>query len=50
MALTRNNRFLYSLNSGDRTISGFRVKANGGLAPIGGASGLPAAATGFAAR
>jgi 6-phosphogluconolactonase len=50
MALTRNSRFLYSLNSGDGTISGFRVKADGGLAPIGGASGLPAVATGLAAR
>ena len=50
MALTRSSRFLYSLNSGDGTISGFRVTADGGLAPIGGASGLPAAATGLAAR
>jgi DNA-binding beta-propeller fold protein YncE len=50
MALTRSSRLLYSLNSGDGTISGFRVRADGGLAPIGGASGLPAAATGLAAR
>jgi 6-phosphogluconolactonase len=50
MALTGSSRFLYSLNSGDGTISGFRVKADGGLAPIDGSSGLPAAATGLAAR
>jgi 6-phosphogluconolactonase len=50
MALTRNSRILYSLNSGDGTISGFRVRADGGLAPIGGASGLPTAATGLVAR
>jgi 6-phosphogluconolactonase len=50
MALTRGSRFLYSLNSGDGTISGFRVQGDGGLSPIGGASGLPAAANGLAAR
>jgi 6-phosphogluconolactonase len=50
MALTRGSGFLYSLNSGDGTISGFRVQADGGLSPIGGASGLPAAANGLAAR
>jgi 6-phosphogluconolactonase (cycloisomerase 2 family) len=50
MALTRSSRQLYSLNSGDGTISGFRVGADGSLSPIGGASGLPAAATGLAAR
>ncbi len=50
MALTRGSRFLYSLNSGDGTISGFRVRHDGGLAPIGGAAGLPSAASGLAAR
>jgi 6-phosphogluconolactonase (cycloisomerase 2 family) len=50
MATTGNSRFLYSLNSGDGTISAFRVNRDGGLAPIGGASGLPSAATGLAAR
>jgi 6-phosphogluconolactonase len=50
MALTRGSRFLYSLNSGDGTISGFRVQKNGDLSPIGGASGLPTAANGLAAR
>jgi 6-phosphogluconolactonase len=50
MALTRGGRFLYSLNSGDGTISGFRVRFDGSLTPIGGASGLPGAANGLAAR
>ena len=49
MALTRNSRFLYSLNSGDGTVSGFRVRADGSLTPIGGATGLPDGATGLAA-
>ena len=50
MALSRESRFLYSLNSGDGTISGFRVRADGSLAPAGGASGVAAGATGLAAR
>jgi 6-phosphogluconolactonase (cycloisomerase 2 family) len=50
MALTPSSRLLYSLNSGDGTISGFRVGGDGSLSPIGGASGLPGAATGLAAR
>jgi 6-phosphogluconolactonase len=50
MALSRKSRFLYSLNSGDGTISGFRVEGDGGLSPVGGATGLPAGATGLAAR
>jgi hypothetical protein len=50
MALTRGGRFLYSLNSGDGTISGFRVRFDGSLTPIGGASGLPDGANGLAAR
>jgi 6-phosphogluconolactonase len=49
MALSRDSRFLYSLNSGDGSISGFRVGTNGSLTSIGGASGLPAGATGLAA-
>ena len=50
MALTKSSRLLYSLNSGDGTISGFRVGADGALHPIGGAGGLPGAATGLATR
>jgi hypothetical protein len=50
MALSRKSRFLYSLNSGDGTIDGFRVRGNGSLKPIGGAAGLPEGANGLAAR
>jgi hypothetical protein len=49
-ALSRNSRYLYSLNSGDETISGFRVRANGGLTPIGGLTGLPDGADGLVAQ
>jgi 6-phosphogluconolactonase (cycloisomerase 2 family) len=50
LALTGNDQFLYSLDSGAGTISAFRVKADGSLTPAPGASGLPAAANGMAAR
>jgi 6-phosphogluconolactonase (cycloisomerase 2 family) len=50
LALTRNDRFLYSLDSGGGAISAFGVKADGSLAPLAGASGLPAGANGLAAR
>ena len=50
MALSRGSRFLYSLNAGDGTVSGFRVKADGSLTPAGTVAGLPAGATGLAAR
>jgi 6-phosphogluconolactonase (cycloisomerase 2 family) len=41
--------FLYALNSGSDDLSAYTVGADGTLAPIGGASGLPAAAVGLAA-
>jgi hypothetical protein len=50
LALTRNDRFLYSLDSGTGTLSAFRVRADGSLTPAPGASGLPAGANGLAAR
>ena len=50
MALSRASRFLYSLNSGDGSISGFRVEADGDLAAIGGAAGLPSSSTGLVAK
>jgi 6-phosphogluconolactonase (cycloisomerase 2 family) len=50
MALSGNDRFLYALNSGDGTISGFRVNADGSLKSQAGTGGLPAAANGLAAR
>ena len=50
LALTRDSRYLYSLNSGDGTLSAFRVNANGSLAALPGLSGIPAGANGLAAR
>ena len=50
MALSRNGRFLYSLNTGSHTISAFRVNANGSLQALSGLSGLPAGANGLAAQ
>ncbi|MGH8581286.1 MAG: lactonase family protein [Gammaproteobacteria bacterium] len=50
MALSRGSRFLYSLNSGNGTISAFRVLPSGSLDPITGVSGIPAGANGLAAR
>jgi 6-phosphogluconolactonase len=45
-----NGRFLYVLNGGNGTISGFSVDSDGSLEPAGGATGLPAGAVGIAAR
>ena len=50
LALTRGSRFLYALDSGTAAISAFRVLPGGGLEPVPGATGLPAAAVGLAAR
>ena len=50
MALSGNDRFLYALNSGAGAISTFQVNSDGSLAPQTGATGLPAAANGLAAR
>ncbi len=50
MALSRGSRFLYSLNSGNGTISGFRVNANGSLSPVPALSGIPAGANGLVAQ
>jgi len=50
MALTRQSRFLYALDSGTAAISAFRVRPGGELEPVPGVSGLPPAAVGLAAR
>ena len=51
MALSRGSRFLYTLASGTHAIAGFRVGNDGSLTSLtGGASGLPGAANGLAAR
>jgi hypothetical protein len=50
MALSRDSRFLFSLNSGNGTISAFRINPKGALMAIPGLSGIPAGANGLAAR
>jgi 6-phosphogluconolactonase (cycloisomerase 2 family) len=53
MALSNNSRFLYTLNSGNGTIGGFRVKSSGQLIPLPvpiQATGLPEGVNGLAAH
>ncbi|HEX9278742.1 MAG TPA: beta-propeller fold lactonase family protein [Casimicrobiaceae bacterium] len=50
LALSRSNKFLYSLNSGNGSISAFRVGHSGELTALPTLFGLPAAANGLAAR
>jgi len=50
LALSRDSRYLYSLNSGNGTVSAFRVNANGSLQALPGLNGLPEGANGLAAR
>ena len=49
-AFSDGGRFLYALNSSGHSISMFRVAGNGALVAIGTTSGVPAGATGLAAR
>jgi 6-phosphogluconolactonase len=49
LAFSQDGRFLYSLNSGNQTISTFRVNGQGALAPVA-TVGIPAGANGLAAR
>ncbi len=49
LALSDNSGFLYAPNSGNGTISGFRVQADGSLTSVTSATGLPAGAAGIAA-
>jgi 6-phosphogluconolactonase len=50
LVITGGGRFLYTLNSGARTIGAFRVRSDGSLRPLPFAAGLPPAANGLAAR
>ncbi|HOC42693.1 MAG TPA: beta-propeller fold lactonase family protein [Thermoanaerobaculales bacterium] len=51
LALSRNDRYLYSLNSGDGSISAYRVdRRNGALSELHALFGLPASASGLAAE
>ncbi len=49
MALGRNSHFLYVLANVTQSIGAFEVRFDGSLAPVNGASGLPATAVGLAA-
>jgi 6-phosphogluconolactonase (cycloisomerase 2 family) len=50
MAVTRNDQFLYTLNSGNGSVGAYRIAADGSLAFLGTVAGLPAGAVGLAAR
>jgi 6-phosphogluconolactonase (cycloisomerase 2 family) len=50
MALSKNDKYLYTLNGGNNTISVFKVKWDGGLMPLQVVEGLPDNANGLAAR
>jgi 6-phosphogluconolactonase len=50
MALSRGGQFLYSVNTGAGTITGFFIAPNGRLIPLSSVSGLPASAYGLAGR
>ena len=50
MALTKNSKFLYTLNGGNGSIGIFRVGNRGSLTEVGNVPGLPAGANGLAAR
>ena len=49
LALSGNSRYLYELD-GDRSISGFRIEADGHLTPAGRTVTLPASTVGLVAR
>jgi 6-phosphogluconolactonase len=49
-ALSNNSKFLYVLNSGSNSISAFAVANEGGLSNLQTVPGLPAGATGLAAK
>jgi 6-phosphogluconolactonase (cycloisomerase 2 family) len=50
MGITDDNRYLYVLNSGTRSIDGFLIGAGGGLTSLGSVSGLPQGVNGLAVR
>jgi len=50
MGITDDNRYLYVLNSGTRTIEGFALGTTGGLTALGSVGGLPQGVNGLAVR
>jgi 6-phosphogluconolactonase len=49
MALSKHSRFLYSLNSGNNSISAFKIRSDGSLQDLSGVTDLPPGANGLAA-
>jgi 6-phosphogluconolactonase len=50
MAMSRESQYLYNLNAGSGSVSAYKVNNNGGLTSLGEVSGIPAGASGLAAR
>jgi len=51
IAISNNSQYLYSLNTGNQTISVFRIdNSNGGLTSVQTVSGLPVGSVGLAAN
>jgi 6-phosphogluconolactonase (cycloisomerase 2 family) len=50
MTQSGDGRFLYSLNNGNGTISGFRVQDDGSLEPVTVVNGISTSAAGLAGR
>jgi 6-phosphogluconolactonase (cycloisomerase 2 family) len=50
LALSENSRFLFSLNPGAGNVAGWRIAEDGSLTFTGAATGVPASASGIAAR
>jgi len=50
LALSKKSQFLFSVNPGWGTIAGWRIGSDGALAFTGAAAGIPASASGIAAR
>lgn len=50
LALSEGSNYLYALNSGNGTVTGFSIGSKGELTPAGRAGGLPPSTVGLAAR
>ena len=50
MAFSNGSEFLYSLNGGTNTITGYRTMEDDSLQPVETESGIPARSNGLAAR
>lgn len=50
LALSRDGRFVYTLNGGSGAVGGFRIQRDGGLEPLGTFGPIPSGANGLVAR